>query len=103
MTQQPPLEGDERAVAISGAAYRLAYSMLVMALLIDVVVRGYILKEDAWDLLALVIASGGVMSLFKWIKRVPSPLPRWVLVTYWVVVVVFLVIDAVFGLYPFKR
>jgi hypothetical protein len=103
MTRQTPLEGDERAVAIAGAAYRLAYSVLIMALLIDVVVRGYVLKEDAWDLLALLIASGGVVSLFKWIKHVPSPLPRWLIVAFWVVVVVFLVIDAVFGLYPFKR
>ncbi len=65
--------------------------------------RGYILKESCLDLVALMAVSGGVASLYMWIKHVPSVLPRWLLVAFWVVVAVAAAADYMLRLFPFGR
>ncbi len=51
---------DERTLAVENAGYRWAYAFVVYALLVDVVYRGIVFQEAAWDLMALVILSGAV-------------------------------------------
>ena len=55
MSTIPTVERDERTVAVENASYKWAYILLIFALLIDVVYRGMVRQEAAWDLLALVI------------------------------------------------
>lgn len=50
---------DERSEAVENKTYRWAYFFLSYALLIDVVYRGLLFNEAAWDLIALVIIVGG--------------------------------------------
>ena len=58
-------ERDERTVAVENASYRWCFILFSYALLIDVVYRGIARQEAAWDLLALVIVSGAVCTIYQ--------------------------------------
>jgi pyrroline-5-carboxylate reductase len=58
MSTAPPVERDERTVAVENAGYRWAFIFLYFALLIDAAYRTVFRHEAAWDLLALVFVSG---------------------------------------------
>jgi hypothetical protein len=68
MSQQPVI--DERAVAVAGGSHRLAWMVLFFGCLIDIVVRGLVLNEIAWDLVALALASSVVGGLYMRAKNV---------------------------------
>ena len=63
MTTSPLVEHDERTVAVGNAGYRWACVFLMYALLIDVICRGIVRQEAAWDLMALVIVAGGICQI----------------------------------------
>ncbi|MDX9974992.1 MAG: hypothetical protein RBU21_18540 [FCB group bacterium] len=56
---------DERTVAVESAGLGMAYNVLSFALLIDVIYRGLVLNEAAWDLLALGGLSGFIVILYQ--------------------------------------
>ena len=56
---------DERTVAIENASYRWTCILLSFALLVDVGYRGLVRQEAAWDLMALVIVSGAVSTVYQ--------------------------------------
>jgi len=64
-TTTPSVERDERTVAVENASYRWGYILLTYALLIDVVYRGIVRQEAAWDLMALVIVGGAVSTIYQ--------------------------------------
>lgn len=77
-TTTPSVERDERMVAVENAICRWGYILLTYALLIDVVYRGIVRQEAAWDLLALVIVGGAVCTIYQarqktlphgWVKK----------------------------------
>ena len=59
------VESDERTVAVSNAICRLGYFFLTIALYIDMMVRAFARHEAAWDLLALVIGSGVICTIYQ--------------------------------------
>ena len=59
------VERDERTVAVENASYRWAYLVLTYALLVDVMYRGLVRHEAAWDLLALVIVGGAICTVYQ--------------------------------------
>ncbi len=59
------VERDERTLAVENASYRWAYIFLAYALLIDVMYRGIVHDEAAWDLLAFVIVGGFVCTIYQ--------------------------------------
>jgi hypothetical protein len=61
---------DERTNAVEEASYRFAYGFLTFALLLDVMYRGLVRGEAAWDLLALVIAGGAISTLYQWRHKI---------------------------------
>jgi hypothetical protein len=65
MSTNQVLQRDERTLAVENASYRWAYLLLAYALLIDVMVRGLVRQEAAWDLMALVIGSGFAGRLYQ--------------------------------------
>ena len=65
MSTHKSVERDERTVAVENASYRWAYLLLTYALLVDVVYRGIVRHEAAWDLLALVIVGGAVCTMYQ--------------------------------------
>ena len=69
----PSIARDERTVATENASYRWAYLVLSFGLLLSVAYRSFVLGEAAWDLLALVVAGGGVAALYQGRHRVLSP------------------------------
>lgn len=56
---------DERTIAVENASYRLAYTVLAYGVLLSVVYRGFVLQEGSWDLMALVILSSGIATLYQ--------------------------------------
>jgi hypothetical protein len=65
MSTPQAVERDERTVAVENASYRWAYLLLAYALLVDVMYRGLVRHEAAWDLMALVIVGGIVCSVYQ--------------------------------------
>ena len=64
MNTHQSVDRDERTAAVEKAGLIWAYNFLVVALLIDVMYRGWALHENAWDLLVLVMASGTVSLIY---------------------------------------
>ncbi len=56
---------DERTTAVENASYRLAYIFLSFGVLLATTYRGF-LGQSGWDLLALVIISSGIATLYQW-------------------------------------
>jgi hypothetical protein len=69
---------DERTVSIENSSYRWAYLLLSFGLLGIVAYRGFVWRESSWDLLALVVLSGVMTTLYQGAHRVLSR--RWALV-----------------------
>ncbi len=65
MIAHQSVERDERTLAVENASYRLAYALLSYALLIDVMYRGLVRHEAAWDILALVIGGGAFLTIHQ--------------------------------------
>ncbi len=65
MTTHENVQRDERTVAVENASYRWAYSFVIFALFIDVMYRGAVRNEAAWDLLALAIVPAIVCSIYQ--------------------------------------
>jgi hypothetical protein len=55
---------DERTVAVVNASNTWALNFITFALLIDVAYRGAVRNEAAWDLMALVVVSGGISTVY---------------------------------------
>jgi hypothetical protein len=91
MTKEPFIR-DERTVAVADRSYRLACLVLTFGLLIDVAVRGLMLREAPWDLLALVVLASGVATVYQRVKHV-QVLPRWW--SLWLVVISTVVASAI--------
>jgi hypothetical protein len=59
------VERDERTVSVENASYRWAFLVLVYGVLVSIIYRGYVYRESAWDLMALVIVSGGIANAYQ--------------------------------------
>jgi len=65
MNTQRSVNIDERTVAVVNASYRWGFSFLLFALLFDISFRGLLRNEAAWDLMALVIVSSGISTIYQ--------------------------------------
>jgi hypothetical protein len=65
-----PVMRDERTVSVENASYRLAYLVMSYGLLVAVMYRGLVLKQQAWDLMALVIVGGFVATAYQGSKGI---------------------------------
>ena len=71
-----PIERDERTVSVENASYRLSYMLLSFGILLDVMYRGQVRHESAWDLFALVVVSGALGRAYQ--VRQNAVAPGWV-------------------------
>ena len=92
---EPMAIHDERTVAVENASYRYAYLVLSFGLLMAVGYRSFVLDQQSWDLLALVLLGGVVTTGFQGAGRVLTR--RWGLLTV-AVVVIALVMSALLAL-----
>ena len=65
MTMPESVQRDERTEAVANASYRWACVFVTFALLIDVMWRAWFLNEAAWDLMALVVVSGAIATMYQ--------------------------------------
>jgi hypothetical protein len=56
---------DERTVAVENASYRFAYKLLGGGLLLDAFCRAWAQQRPYWDLMALVVISGGAATAYQ--------------------------------------
>ena len=71
----PVVSRDERTLAVENASYRWAYLFVTYGLLLLIAYRSFVARESNWDLLALVVVSGLVTTLYQGAHRVLSR--RW--------------------------
>lgn len=64
---------DERTEVIENASYRLAYQIVAFGALIVVAYRGFLYQQNLWDLMALVVVSSAVATLYQSGKKVLPP------------------------------
>jgi len=65
MTTHQTVQRDERTVAVENASYRWACTFVTFALLIDVIYRGAVHNEAAWDLMALASVPGIICTIYQ--------------------------------------
>jgi hypothetical protein len=70
---------DERTVATENASYRWGYIVLAFGLLAVTAYRGFVRGEASWDLLALVIIAGIVITTFQGARDILNR--RWAMVS----------------------
>jgi hypothetical protein len=73
------VERDERTLAVENAGYRWSYIGLAMGVLVVVAYRGWLYHQSSWDLLALVVLSGGFNAAYQGRKQVLAR--GWVVMT----------------------
>lgn len=61
---------DERTNFIENISYKFGYNFIAFTVLLDVVYRGLRFNEAPWDLLAIVIISGLVMTVYQYRKKI---------------------------------
>lgn len=74
---EPMVVRDERTQSVENASYRWAYLVLSFGLLLSTMYRSFVLHQQAWDLLALVIVGGVVATTHQGLQRVLTR--RWLL------------------------
>lgn len=89
----PPVERDERTVAVENAGYRWSYLFLSFGILFVVGARSFWYEQTNWDLLALVVLGGVVNAGYQIQNRVVFR--RWIVVTIVTVISAALVAVAV--------
>ena len=73
-----PVFRDERTVTVENASYRWGYLVVTYGLLILIALRAFFFKQSNWDLMALVVLSGLVTSVYQGAHRIFTR--RWVVV-----------------------
>ena len=57
-------------MSVENASYRYGFVTLLYALLVDVMVRGIVRREGAWDLLAMVVLGSAVCTFYQARRKV---------------------------------
>ncbi len=63
---------DEREIAVENASYSLAYKIIIYAVLVDVIYRSLVYKQQTLDLLGIVIFGGAVATVYQFKYRLGS-------------------------------
>lgn len=64
------VEKDERTTFIENISYKFGYLFITFALLLDVAYRSLKHNQASWDLLAIIIISGVVMSIYQYRQKI---------------------------------
>lgn len=65
MSIDQSVKRDERTMEVENASFRAGFIFLLFALLANVAYRGLFCNEAAWDLLALVVVSSGLSTVYQ--------------------------------------
>lgn len=64
------VEKDERTNFIEKVSYSYGYKFIVYALLLDIMYRSFRFNEAPWDLFAIIIISGFVMTVYQYKQKI---------------------------------
>lgn len=78
------VEKDERTTFVENASYTFGYKFVTYVLFIDIIYRALRFNEAPWDLFAIIIISGIVITMYQYKKKI--------LVKNWIKVVTFIFI-----------
>jgi 1,4-dihydroxy-2-naphthoate octaprenyltransferase len=67
-----PVYRDERTTIVENKSYRWAYYVVSFGLLAIVAYRGFVRNESNWDLMALIILSSLVATLYQSYNKILS-------------------------------
>jgi hypothetical protein len=73
------VEKDERTVFVENAGNSFGYKFISYALLLDVIYRSIRFNEAAWDLLAIVVVSGVLITIYQYKQK--TLVKNWVKIT----------------------
>jgi len=59
------VDRDERTVAVENESYALGFKVMSFAILLDVAYKGLKLDQASWDLLAIIICSGMITTIYQ--------------------------------------
>ena len=65
MSTPQSVQRDERTVAVENASYKWACLFVIYALFVEVVCRGLVRNEAAWDLLFLACVPGVICTIYQ--------------------------------------
>ena len=63
---------DERTIVVENTSYRIAYLVMSFGLLVSTAYRSFVLQQNSWDLLALVILGGATATIYQGTSKVLS-------------------------------
>jgi hypothetical protein len=86
MNTDQPVRADERTAAVAYKANTWGLNFIVVALLIDIMYRGWFLDEAAWDLFGLLFVSGTISVVYMARHHVLGQVISWKVVTFGFVV-----------------
>lgn len=64
------IEKDERTTFVENTSYSYGYKFVAFALLLDIMYRSFRFNEAPWDLFAIIIISGFVMTVFQYKQKI---------------------------------
>lgn len=64
------IEKDERTAFIENASFSYGYKFLAFALLFDIMYRSLKFNESPWDLFAVIIISGFVVTAYQYKQKI---------------------------------
>jgi phosphoglycerol transferase MdoB-like AlkP superfamily enzyme len=64
------VEKDERTTFFENVSFSYGYKFLTFALLFDIAYKSFRFNESSWDLFAIMIASGFIMTVYQYHKKI---------------------------------
>lgn len=61
---------DERATFVQNVSCKIGYNFITFTLLLDIIYRGLVFHEAAWDLLGIIIISGFAMTIYQYKQKI---------------------------------
>jgi DNA-binding CsgD family transcriptional regulator len=66
------IEKDERTAFIENKSYSYGYKFISFALLLDIIYRSFMYNKSSWDLFAIIILSGSIMTFYQHKQKILS-------------------------------
>lgn len=83
------VEKDERTTFIENISYKFGYIFITFALLLDTAYRSFKFNEAPWDMLAIIIISGVIMSIYQYKQKILGK--TWLKIFIFTIIIAFII------------
>lgn len=80
---------DERTTFIENISYKFGYIFITFALLLDTAYRSFKFNEAPWDMLAIIIISGVIMSIYQYKQKILGK--TWLKIFIFTIIIAFII------------